>query len=195
MPQVYKDGVFDLAGTIVGVVDKAKLINGRRIEAGDLIVGLPSSGLHTNGYSLARKVIIQDGGQKPDDQLEGLDRPIGEVLLATHICYYPIVKPWLDAGLRVKGMAHITGGGIEGNVSRIIPDGLRAEIDWDAWELPPLFKYLQESGEIPDDDMRRTFNLGIGWVLIISPERSKELIMRAMGSGKETYRIGVVSKE
>ncbi len=194
MPSVYCHGVFDLAGTIIGIVDREKLITGEKIQEGDLLIGLPSNGLHTNGYSLARKVFVEDGKLKPDHYFDDIGTSLAEMLLAVHLCYRPMVQPWLEGGLQVNGMAHITGGGIAGNVKRIIPSGLKAVIEWDNWRLPELFQHLQRMGNIPDEEMRRTFNLGIGWVLVIPPERNKELIMKAMMAGVEVYKIGYVEK-
>ncbi|HEB84549.1 MAG TPA: phosphoribosylformylglycinamidine cyclo-ligase [Bacteroidetes bacterium] len=194
MPDVYREEAYDLAGTIVGVVDRAKMITGEAIREGDLLVGLASSGLHTNGYSLARRVLIDKAGLAPDAKLEGLEAPLAEALLAPHRCYRPAVAHWLERGLPVHGMAHITGGGIEGNVARIIPEELRAEIEWDGWPIPPLFRRIMELGEVPLEEMRRSFNLGIGWVMAIDPGRSKELILHAMASGIPALRIGRIER-
>ncbi len=192
MPQVYREGVYDLAGTIVGIVDAAKRIDGSKIRKGDLLVGLPSSGLHTNGFTLARKVLIEQAGLKPDARLDGLDRTLGEALLAPHTCYQPAVSRWLERGLEVHGMAHITGGGIEGNTKRILPEGLKAVIEWDRWRVPPLFRHIQQLGEVSDEEMRLAFNLGIGWVMAIPAGRAKELILHGMQAGFEAIRIGHV---
>lgn len=194
MPAVYHEGSYDLAGTIVGVADRAKMITGEKIKEGDMLIGLPSNGLHTNGYTLARTVLIDKAGLKPDQVLDGMDVDVATALLTPHLCYYPIVKPWLDRSLPVNGMAHITGGGIEGNTNRIIPDGLKATIEWGSWELPPLFRHLKDLGSVPEADMRRTFNQGIGWVLVVDPTRAKEVILHAMNSGLEPKRIGIVEK-
>lgn len=192
MPAVYHEGSYDLAGTIVGVVDRAKMITGEKIREGDLLVGLPSNGLHTNGYTLARKVLIEIAGLKPTDTLTGLDGDVADALLKPHVCYRPAVSRWLERSLPVNGMAHITGGGIIGNTKRIMPQGLSFEIDWDAWERPAIFRHIQELGQVPEEDMRRTFNLGIGWVMVMNPGRAKELIMHAMNLGIDTIRIGEV---
>ncbi len=194
MPSVYHDNVYDLAGTIVGIVDRANLINGDKISDGDMLVGLPSNGLHTNGYTLAREVLINNGDNTPDTTLKGVDGTLSEALLAPHLCYYPVVKDWLKRQLPIKGMAHITGGGIEGNVGRIVPDGLKAVIEWDRWEMPALFRHIKNLGEVPLEDMRRTFNLGIGWVIAMHPSRVKELIMHAMNTGMKPLRIGHVER-
>ena len=192
MPAVYHEGSYDLAGTIVGVVDRKKMITGEKIQAGDLLVGLPSSGLHTNGYTLARKVLIEIAGLKPTDKLDGLDGDVADALLKPHTCYHKIVSKWLSRSLPVNGMAHITGGGIVGNTRRIMPEGLAFEIFWDAWERPAIFRHIQELGNVPEEDMRRAFNLGIGWVIILPPSRAKELIMHAMNIGIEPVKIGQV---
>jgi phosphoribosylformylglycinamidine cyclo-ligase len=194
MPKVYHEGSYDLAGTIVGVVDRKKMITGESICEGDLLIGLPSNGLHTNGYTLARKVLIENGGLKPTDTLEGVDGDVADALLKPHLCYRPMVQKWLDRDLPVKGMAHITGGGIEGNTSRIIPDGYKAVIEWNRWNAPPLFQHIQEMGKVPVEDMRRTFNLGIGWVFAIAEERAREIILHAMNYGVTPLRIGHVEK-
>lgn len=195
MPSVYHPGVYDLAGTIVGIVDREKLINGEAIREGDLLVGLPSSGLHTNGYTLARKVLIEDHGLAPEDKLEGVEGTVADALLAPHRCYYPLVKTWLDRELDVHGMAHITGGGIEGNTKRIIPRGLKAVFEWDRWEWPPLFRRIMELGDVPKSEMIRTFNLGIGWVMVLEAGRAKELIMHSLGGGIKPVRIGRIEAE
>ncbi|MDP8208573.1 MAG: phosphoribosylformylglycinamidine cyclo-ligase [Candidatus Electryonea clarkiae] len=194
MPSVYHEGVYDLAGTIVGIVDRKKLINGEAIAEGDMIIGLPSNGLHTNGYTLARKVLIDDGKLKPDDILPDMEESVGDALLKPHLNYEIVVRPWLNRELQINGMAHITGGGIEGNTKRIMPGGLKAVINWDLWEIPPLFRHIMEMGSVPVEDMRRTFNLGIGWVIIINPGRAKEVIFHAMNKGIKPVRIGKVEK-
>lgn len=195
MPDVYRDGAYDLAGTIVGVVDAAAMIDGSHIREGDMLVGLPSNGLHTNGYTLARKVLIEQAGHEPTDTLPGLHGDLADALLAPHTCYYPTVSRWLAKQLPVHGMAHITGGGVEGNVRRIIPSGLRAEVEWDRWPMPPLCRHIMEAGEVPLEDMRRTFNLGVGWVLVLPAGRAKQLLMHALASALKPFRIGRVVKE
>lgn len=194
MPSVYNEHSYDLAGTIVGVADRDKMITGDKIEEGDFLVGLPSNGLHTNGYTLARKVIIEIAGHKPTDVLPGMNIDIADALLAPHTCYYPIVSKWIDKGLPVNGMAHITGGGLEGNTKRIIPEGFRASFDWSAWETPILFKHIMEKGDVPIEDMRRAFNMGMGWVMVMNPARAKELIMHATADGIDVRKIGVIEK-
>ncbi|GBE30728.1 phosphoribosylformylglycinamidine cyclo-ligase [bacterium BMS3Bbin04] len=194
MPSVYHEGSYDLAGTIVGVVDADKMVDGSKIREGDMLVALPSTGLHTNGFTLARKVLIDQTDYKPTDKLPGMDVDLADALLAPHRCYYPIVSKWLNRDLHVHGMAHITGGGIEGNTKRIIPDGLRANIEWDKWEWPKLFQHIHEIGEVPVEDMRRSFNLGAGWVIALPAWRAKELIMHSLGTDMTPFRIGTVEK-
>jgi len=192
MPKVYHEGSYDLAGTIVGVVDASNLIDGSKIREGDLLVGLPSNGLHTNGFTLARKVLIEMAGLKPEQRLEGVEGTLGEALLKPHLCYQPTVSRWLDRQLEVHGMAHITGGGVEGNTKRIIPEGLKAVIEWDRWTPPAIFQHIQNLGQVPDEDMRRTFNLGIGWVMVVPAGKAKELILHGMQTGIEALRVGYV---
>ncbi len=195
MPSVYHDDSYDLAGTIVGVVDSAKMVDGSKISEGDMLIALPSSGLHTNGYTLARKVLIDQTDYQPTDKLPGMDVDLADALLAPHTCYYPTVSRWMKKDLHVNGMAHITGGGIEGNVKRIIPDGLKADIEWGKWRMPTLFHHIMEMGDVPVEDMRRTFNLGVGWVIALPAWRAKELLMHTIGTDLKPFRIGTVVKD
>ena len=165
MPGFYADGEYDIAGFIVGVVDRHAVINGRSIVPGDVLIGLPSSGLHTNGYSLARRVLFEVGGFSPQDVPSELGTSVGAALLATHRSYLAPIKPLLEAGL-VKGMAHITGGGITENVPRVLPNGCDAIVALGAWTIPPIFSLLQKLGEIDASEMYRAFNMGIGMVVI-----------------------------
>ena len=163
MPGIYQNKEFDLVGTIVGVVEREQMLP-RNIQAGDVLIGLWSSGLHTNGYSLARNVLLKH--HKVDDYIEELGAVLGDVLLKIHRSYLPIIKPFLG-NTDLHGISHITGGGIEGNTSRILPDGMKLEIDWDAWKWLPIFSYIQSRGDIATEEMRRVFNLGIGLILIV----------------------------
>jgi phosphoribosylformylglycinamidine cyclo-ligase len=181
MPGLYADGDFDIAGTIVGVVDERNIISGKTIRKGDVLVGLPSTGLHTNGYSLARTVLLKEFSL--DDYFAELGSTIGESLLKIHRSYFSSVYPLLSKHA-VKGMSHITGGGIEGNTMRVIPKGRRLKIDWNAWDRPPIFKLIQKVGNVPEPDMRRTFNLGIGLILIATPGEAVSL-MKALRARKE----------
>jgi phosphoribosylformylglycinamidine cyclo-ligase len=175
MPGLYALSDFDLAGFIVGVVEKDKIINGKSIVAGDVIFGMPSNGLHTNGYSLARK-IFGETAESLNKYSPELGRSIGEALLEPHRCYYRQLKPLLPY---IKGLAHITGGGLVGNVPRVLPEGLAAQFDSSKWDVPPIFTLMQKQGNVDTQEMYQVFNMGIGMVIICSPEAagvlSKEL--------------------
>jgi phosphoribosylformylglycinamidine cyclo-ligase len=170
MPDVYAPDDYDLAGFIVGIVARDKIVDGSRIEAGDLLWGLESTGLHTNGYTLARKVLAD---LPLEDGYPGLSGTVGEALLATHRSYLPAMRPLLAAGI-VRGMAHVTGGGFEGNIPRMLPRpasgqaGLAVELRWGAWSVPPIFDLIQTHGRIDFAEMTRVFNLGLGWVFVTS---------------------------
>jgi phosphoribosylformylglycinamidine cyclo-ligase len=188
MPGIYRGEDYDLAGFIVGVVEKKNIITGRSIAEGDIILGLPSSGLHTNGYSLVRKVFkIERNPSSLQAPYPGLSRTLGEELLEPHRCYYSVLKSVLPL---VKGLAHITGGGFEGNIPRIIPERLAAQINKDAWQVPPIFKLIQQRGKIKDAEMYRVFNMGIGMIIISSPQQAAELKTAL----PETIKIGKVVK-
>jgi phosphoribosylformylglycinamidine cyclo-ligase len=188
MPGMYADGEYDLAGFIVGAVDRERLINGRSIAVGDRLVGVPSSGLHTNGYSLARRIVFERLGLRVDSIVPELGQTVGAALLEPHRSYLPMVQPLLDGG-RIKGMAHITGGGLTDNVPRILPHGTAAVIDAAAWEVPPLFRWLQRSGGVPADDMMRTFNMGIGLVLVTTKDHAESLISELAARGGRDARV------
>jgi phosphoribosylformylglycinamidine cyclo-ligase len=168
MPGFYADGEYDLAGFIVGAVEREHVISGTGVAAGDVLLGLPSSGLHTNGYSLARKIVFEKLGLRVDTHVPDLGETLGEALLRPHRSYLRVVRPLLGRGL-VKGMAHITGGGITDNLPRVLPSGTRARIDRGSWRTPPLFRWLGESGSVPEMDLRRAFNMGIGLILVVGP--------------------------
>ena len=173
MPGMYHGNDYDLAGFIVGVVEKKKLLKGESITPDDVILGLPSSGLHTNGYSLARKVFDID--QNPSvlqASYPELGQPLGEALLQPHRCYFNEIKPVLA---KIKGLAHITGGGFIGNIPRILPQGLAAHINKGAWQVPPIFSLIQKQGNIEDSEMYQVFNMGIGMTIICSPQKVSEL--------------------
>ncbi|CDY07507.1 hypothetical protein HID58_071223 [Brassica napus] len=190
MPDFYAEGEYDLSGFAVGIVKKDSVINGKNIVAGDVLIGLPSSGVHSNGFSLVRKVVARSD-LSLKDELPGGSTTLGEALMAPTTIY---VKQVLDIISRggVKGIAHITGGGFTDNIPRVFPDGLGAVIHTDAWELPPLFKWIQQSGRIEDSEMRRTFNLGIGMVLVVSPEAASRILGEAKNGDYVAYRIGEV---
>jgi phosphoribosylformylglycinamidine cyclo-ligase len=174
MPGFYADGEYDVAGFIVGAVDRTRLITGRTIAVGDVLVGVPSSGLHTNGYSLARRVVFEHLGLRVDSYVPELSRTVGEALL--------------EAG-RIKGMAHITGGGITDNLPRVLPHGTAAVVDTSAWEVPPLFTWLQRSGNIPRDDMLRTFNMGIGLIVVVARDQAEALSDELAARGGHHARV------
>ncbi len=165
MPGLYPEGEYDLVGFIVGVVEKRSIIDGSSIKAGDIIMGLPSSGLHTNGYSLVRRLFSVEP-QALNVFYPELGRTLGEELLEPHRRYYPLLKPLLP---QVKGIAHITGGGIPGNLPRILPKGLAAKIEREAWEIPPIFSLIQQQGNIEEGEMYRVFNMGIGMAIVCAP--------------------------
>jgi phosphoribosylformylglycinamidine cyclo-ligase len=186
MPGMYHGDDYDLVGFIIGAVEKTKVIDGRSIAAGDILLGLPSSGLHTNGYSLVRKVFqIADDPAPLFVHYPELGRTLGEELLVPHRCYYSELKPVLHL---IKGLAHITGGGFEGNIPRVLPRGLAVQIDKDAWEVPPIFKLVQKLGKVSDSEMYRVFNMGIGMVIFCSPEQVSEILKRL----PEAKKIGKV---
>jgi phosphoribosylformylglycinamidine cyclo-ligase len=170
MPGFYGDGEYDLAGFIVGVVDRRHILDGSRVESGDVLVGLPASGLHTNGYSLARKGFFEQMGLEHGDTVPELGCTVADELLKVHRCYLEPVWSLMERD-RIHAIAHITGGGITDNLPRVLPDGLRAVVKVGAWDIPPVFRVLAEQGEVPEDDMWRTFNIGVGMVLVVPPKK------------------------
>jgi phosphoribosylformylglycinamidine cyclo-ligase len=191
MPGLYARGEYDLAGFIVGVVEKKRMITGATIQAGDLLLGLPSTGLHTSGYSLARKVLFEVAGHGADTQLAEMGGSVAEELLKIHRSYLTPLRALHDAGF-LKGAAHITGGGITDNTPRILPKGLGVRVKLGSWPVLPVFELLRKLGRIPEQDWRRTFNLGIGMIVVISPRRLKK-VAKLLGSLREPwYNIGEV---
>jgi phosphoribosylformylglycinamidine cyclo-ligase len=191
MPGFYADGEYDIAGFIVGVVEKAKVIDGRAIVPGDVLIGLPSAGLHTNGYSLARRVFFDVAGWKADTFVADLGTTVGEALLAPHTSYLSIVRPLIESDL-IKGLAHITGGGITENLPRTLPDGCGADVDLHAWRVPPIFRLLQGYGGIGGDEMLRAFNMGVGLVIVCAAADAERVINLASAAGSEPFRLGFV---
>jgi phosphoribosylformylglycinamidine cyclo-ligase len=173
MPGFYADGEYDLAGTIIGAVNRDKIITGDTIQVGDVLVGLPSNGLHTNGYSLARKLLFEEAKYSPDHYVNELKDKAGAALMRTHRSYLAIIKKLTGAEV-VSGMAHITGGGITENLPRILPKGMGAVVDLASWQVPPLFEHLQALGNVDQDEMLRTFNMGIGLIAAIPAEKIKK---------------------
>ncbi len=168
MPGLYPKGEYDLVGTIIGTVDRRKLITGASIRPGDMIIGLPSTGLHTNGYSLARKVIFKTAGLGINDTFPGTKNTVADVLLAVHRSYLKPVTA-LMAEIQIQGMAHITGGGLYDNVPRVLPDQCRAMIDSTSWTVPAHFRFIEEKGKVDRKEMYRVFNMGIGYVIVVRP--------------------------
>jgi len=187
MPGFYADGEYDIAGFIVGVVDREKIIDGRAIASGDVVLGLPSVGLHTNGYSLARKLFFDDAGLTPETYLDDLAATVGEALLQPHVSYLRDLEPWLDTGM-IKGLAHITGGGLLENIPRILPGEMHVEIRRGSWPVLPIFKVMQQMGNIEEQEMFRTFNMGIGMVIICAAEHAPQVKL----SSGSVYEIGRV---
>jgi len=173
MPGFYGDGEYDLAGTIVGAVSRDKIITGEHIQVGDVLVGLPSNGLHTNGYSLARKLLFEVAKYGPDQYVNELKDKTGAALMRTHRSYLSVIKKLAGAEV-VSGLAHITGGGITENLPRILPKGMGASVDLASWQPPPLFGHLQQLGNVAQDEMLRTFNMGIGLIAVIPAEKIKK---------------------
>jgi len=192
MPGFYADGEYDVAGFIVGVVDQEKVIDGRDIVAGDVVIGLPSVGLHTNGYSLARKLFFEDAGYTPDSYLEELSETAGASLLKPHVSYLRTIEGLLDSGT-IKGLAHITGGGLLDNLPRILPEGTSVEIQRGSWPVLPVFKLMQRIGRIEEAEMFRAFNMGLG-MIIVCAEANASSIKSDIESGNEVcYEIGRVT--
>ncbi len=206
MPGFYPDGEYDLAGCIVGWVSRGRIIDGSGIAPGDIVLGLGSAGLHTNGYSLARRVLLEQAGLKLDAVIPELGRTLGDELLAPHRCYWPVIKALLHlkaAGPRprsgranartsgvLKALAHITGGGLTDNPPRILPKGCRMEIEMGSWPVPPIYPVIASLGSVPQDDMLRTFNMGIGMILVIA-ESDLDAVARVLRSRREPFwRIG-----
>jgi phosphoribosylformylglycinamidine cyclo-ligase len=191
MPGFYAAGEYDLAGTIVGVVERSKILDGSRIEAGDLALGLPSAGLHTNGYSLARQVFFEQLHKSPPDTVPGLGRSIEDALLAPHLSYLRALEPLLSADL-VHAMAHITGGGFYDNIPRVLPEGLDVVVKAGAWPVPPVFEIIGREGDVSFEEMHRVFNMGIGMVVFASPGVLPRLTEIWKGLGQRWFAIGNV---
>jgi phosphoribosylformylglycinamidine cyclo-ligase len=191
MPGFYAYGEYDVAGFIVGVVDRGRLIDGRHVVSGDVLIGVPSSGLHTNGYSLARRIVFDRLGLAIDSRIPDVGRTVADALLEPHRSYLPVIGPLLGDGI-IKAMAHITGGGITDNLPRVLPAGTGAVVRTRSWDVPPLFAWLQRSGDVPRDDMMRTFNMGIGLILVVAREDAEALVERLRAGGEGVNVIGEV---
>ena len=194
MPGIYPAGEYDLVGTIVGCVEKSKIITGKSIRAGDIIVGLHSGGLQTNGYSLARKVIFDHCQMSWKDKVPGTDKTFGDALLAVHKSFLKPVSALLANKVNITGMAHITGGGFQDNIPRVLPNVVNAEIDRASWEVPTIFKFIQNQGHVDRDEMYRVFNMGIGFIVII-PKNQMEKATNILKAQHQPYHvIGVIRK-
>jgi phosphoribosylformylglycinamidine cyclo-ligase len=191
MPDVYAPDDYDLAGFIVGVVDRQKALTGERVRAGDLLIGLPSSGLHTNGYTLARKVLFEQMGMTPLTQVAELGGSIGKLLLTPHRSYLQALEPLIERG-KVRALAHITGGGFPGNLPRVLPPGLGARIRRGSWDVPAIFRLIQDGGKVAADEMYRTFNMGIGMVAVVAREDHHDVEHSLDRRGELSYLIGSV---
>jgi phosphoribosylformylglycinamidine cyclo-ligase len=189
MPSMYQEGEFDLAGMIVGVVERMHMVTGQDSAAGDVLIGLPSTGLHTNGYSLARAALFPK--HDVNAMVPGTDTTIADALLAVHRSYLMAIQETMNID-GVHAYSHITGGGIEGNTRRVVRSPLTLEIDWSAWERPAIFSFIQSEGNVPEDAMREAFNLGIGLVIVVAPDAASAVIAKLEAIGETPVRVGVV---
>jgi phosphoribosylformylglycinamidine cyclo-ligase len=193
MPGFYPDGEYDLAGFIVGVVEREKIITGKDVQIGDIVLGMASNGLHTNGYSLARKLLFEVGGYSTEDYVNEIKNKVGNELMRTHKSYWPALRKLIDAQC-VSALAHITGGGITENLPRVLPRGLAASIDLGSWPVPPLFEHLQKLGNVPQDEMLRTFNMGLGMLMVVPLEKFKKAQNVLDRVGEKAVTIGRIVK-
>jgi phosphoribosylformylglycinamidine cyclo-ligase len=193
MPGFYPEGEYDLAGFIVGVVERDRIITGKEVQIGDVILGLPSNGLHTNGYSLARKLFFEVARYSPDDYVNEIKGKVGNELMRTHKSYWPVIKKLID-GQCVSALAHVTGGGITENLPRVLPRGFAAAIDLGSWPVPPLFEHLRELGNVPQDEMLRTFNMGLGMLLVIPLAKFKKAQTVLERISEKAFTIGRIVK-
>ncbi len=193
MPDFYGSGEYDLAGFIVGEVTRDRLLDGSTIRQGDLVLGLRSSGLHTNGYSLARKVFFDVLGLTVDSEVDELGCTVGEELLKIHRQYRTLLEPLMERGL-IKGLAHITGGGLTDNLPRVLPAGCRAEIELSCWEVPPVFRIIQRAGKVEQAEMMRAFNMGIGMAVVADPAAADQVVQALNAAGEKPLAIGRIEK-
>ena len=196
MPGLYAGGEYDLAGCIVGIVERDKIVDGKNVTPGDIVLGLASDGLHTNGYSLARQALLVDAGMSLETPVPELnDVPLADALLWPHRCYAASVLPLLALfPAPIKAMAHLTGGGFVDNIPRVLPAGVGVQVDRAAWEVPPLFRLIQSAGSVSEAEMFRVFNMGIGFILIVAPADVEEILAHVRASGEVAYRLGEVVK-
>ena len=191
MPGMYNGGEYDLAGTIIGMVDEKKIVNGKAIRRGDVLIGLPSTGLHTNGYSLARQTLLER--YSINEYFDDLGTTLGDALMWIHRSYFKSVYPLLSK-FKIKGLSHITGGGIEGNTMRVVPKGLRLRIEWLSWDRPALFRLIQSTGNVPEEDMRHTFNLGIGLILVTDRPQADRVVAALKKKKESPVILGEIIK-
>ncbi len=189
MPGIYEEDEYDVAGTIVGFVEQDKIIDGKNVQKGDMLIGFPSNGLHTNGYSLARKVLLEKF--KINDFVVELNNTLGKELLKIHKSYLPLIN-LLKENISIKAFSHITGGGIIGNTKRVIPENMNLKIDWQAWEIPAIFQLIKKIGDIDDEEMREVFNLGIGLVAIVDKNEVDNVLMLSRSVNETGIVIGEV---
>jgi phosphoribosylformylglycinamidine cyclo-ligase len=193
MPGFYPEGEYDLAGFILGVVEHERIITGKKVEIGDIILGLPSNGLHTNGFSLARKLLFEVARYSPETYVNEVKNKVGNELMRTHKSYWPALKKLIDADC-ISAMAHITGGGITENLPRVLPRGTAAVIELGSWPSLPIFEHLQKLGNVPQDEMFRTFNMGLGMLLVVNPKKFKKAQTLLERAGEKFYNVGRIVK-
>jgi phosphoribosylformylglycinamidine cyclo-ligase len=193
MPGFYPDGEYDLAGFIVGVVNRERIITGKNVQIGDIVLGLPSNGLHTNGYSLARKLLFEVAHYSPETYVNEIKNKVGNELMRTHKSYWPSLKKLLDADV-VAALAHITGGGITENLPRVLPRGTAALIELGSWPVLPIFEHLQQLGNVAQDEMLRTFNMGLGMLLVVPSAKFKKVHTFLERAGEKAYTVGRIVK-
>jgi phosphoribosylformylglycinamidine cyclo-ligase len=191
MPDFYSSGEYDLAGFITGIVEREKILDGSRVRPGDVLIGLGSSGLHTNGYSLVRKIVFEEMALEVGDLMPELGEGVGELLLSVHRSYSTSLRPLLDEN-RIHGLAHITGGGIPGNLPRVLNPGQGARIDTQSWEVPALFRVLQEGGRVATDEMFRVFNMGVGMIVITAAGDADSIKNELAAAGETSWVLGEV---
>ncbi len=193
MPGFYAPGEYDLAGFIVGAVERRRMLKPERVRGGHILLGLASTGLHTNGYSLARKLVFELAGLKPDSYVAEVDNEIGAELLKPHRCYWPLLKNIVARGW-VSALAHVTGGGIPGNLPRVLPSGLKAEIDLASWPVPAIFKYLAKLGKIDTDELLQSFNMGVGMILVVPPKNVRSVEADLKKHREKFFLIGRIER-
>ena len=191
MPGFYGPGDYDISGTIVGVVERENIIDGKKIKPGTIILGLPSTGLHTNGYSLARKALFDVASYTVDTRIDGMEKSIGEALATPHRSYYKSLIELCDQKI-IQGLVHVTGSGFQGNIPRILPDNVDVVIDRTSWEVPMIFRLIQEAGSVEKDEMYSTFNMGIGMLVFIAPEDKEKVEAHLKAKGETYYQVGEV---